>query len=221
MKVAIRERSAVSSLPALTDLIRAKLRDVNSSWSEELACLLPTVVSDAAVSRMSTYATSSCPLHSTCFRRSWTGFVNTCCGLPGVADAAVLRGQFSRFVEDPLAFLATLVHTAAPGHQEVNVRQWLHSAGVTSTLADDLIDQFLSVIDQRPPFIVLWTRLTAIDASLTDVQYCQLMGILDAFSAGPVVRTPCHVGYSVALRTLGYLEAASVLHASRWTPSGP
>ena len=43
------------------ELVRGKLRDINASWSEELASLLPTVISDAALARMSTQVTPACP----------------------------------------------------------------------------------------------------------------------------------------------------------------
>jgi hypothetical protein len=40
-------------LPTLIELVRSRLADVNSSWLEEFASAMPTVITDSALERMS------------------------------------------------------------------------------------------------------------------------------------------------------------------------
>ena len=108
--------------------------------------------------------------------------------MTATTEAAAAQVQFQRFLDDPLSFLCGIVHASPPGQQEANVKQWLKSVGVTWSMVKDTVLQFLAVIDQRPPFIVLWGRIPALDLAVTDVQYCQLMGVVDTLSNGPVVR---------------------------------
>ncbi len=110
------------------------------------------------------------------------------CAAP--AEVASTHTLFQHFLDDPLTFLTTQYHGAAPGQGDLRVQDWMRVIGVQTPLVQDLVAQFLAATDQRPPFIVVGATVPAINITVTDKQYAHAMRVLEVVQKGPVVEAP-------------------------------